>query len=159
MSTSDFLLGVGTVTGGALLTILIESLRGFLERQRRIQDRHEEFQRETLLDLHLSLHQLVRALYNAMTNYQHVVKDQPPLNWPPEEDPRSLGAGASDRILMLTARIEDKELRRLVKLYRDSHTALFATEQTTDQFYKALDQLSKVREDASERIGLLLRDL
>jgi len=143
---------------GAALTIGIELARGQLERNQRRADQRADFQRQTLLELQEALYQLVRALSNAKQEYEHLKAGKPPIVWPILEDPRIIGAGAGARIILLTARVNDPQLRDLVRRYRDTHKEMFSVDERSDEeSFSYLEALWELQEQANDRIGDLLR--
>lgn len=150
--------------GGALLTIIVEWLRGWLERKQRRQDRRDASQEQTLHELREALYDLIHALSIAKLEYENFRSGKPPIQWPASDDQKARGARARGRIVLLTARVRDKELKVIVRSYLETHKKISAVETGDDaqidaQVFKALDKLWEYQEEANERIGTLLLKL
>ena len=103
MDRGDFLLGVATVVGSALLVVLVEFLRGQIERGQRRSDRRDEFTRQTLVDLQDALDELSR-----LSHEQHVVHQRNAKVTDELSRERVIVAG---RVRRLSSRVEDAQVR------------------------------------------------
>lgn len=169
MAPSEWTVPVATFLLGQLSLFLLEWFRHWLTRRQRHNDAHDDFQRQTLLTLQESLYQLVRALSHAKLDSERDRAGQPPIDWPPQEDPRIIGAGVLARIALLTARVNDTEARDLVRQYLGKYDEMFSTSERSDEqgstsqlddlFDDLLDDLWKLQGKANDRIGILLRSL
>lgn len=124
VNRGDFLLGVSTVVGGALLTIFIEILRGWFERRQRRQDRRDGSQHEWLLALQDEMVKAVRAAGTCYHEFEGVpYRDgfRDTTGHPLSDKWRASMADFRDADFKLDAlreRIDDEELRADVERFQ-----------------------------------------
>jgi hypothetical protein len=161
MTLGDWLTIIASVTVGQLLLVVVELARHWLTRKQRRDDAHDDFQRQTLLELQEALYTLVHAIANGKLDYDNERDGKPRINWPPAEDPRLLGVGTLGRISLLVERVKDLAVRTLVQQYLEQHAEIFISPENSDEqdFNSHLGDLWKLQERANERIGMILRSL
>ena len=135
--------------------------RHWIARKQRRQDARDDFQKQSMIELQESLYRLVRALSHAVHEYKLSAVDKLPPVRPTLEDPRVLGAGVFARIDALTVRVDDDEVRGLVRRYLDKHGEMFLESEgaNLETFEVQLRELQELQQQANERIGRLLRRL
>ena len=157
---SEWLRIVATFVVGQLSVIGIEWFRSWLTRDQRRRDARDEFQRQTSIELQEVLYRLVRALSNALHEYQLLSEGKPAPVWPTEEDPRLIGAGVFARIDALAERVDDPRVRDLVSQYLDQHENMFSApkDSSIEVVRQQLADLRIAQHKANKRIGQLLRE-
>jgi hypothetical protein len=128
-------------------------------REQEIQDRRDQFQRETLLELQEILHHLGRTY--GQEHFQDAKTAKAAGKW----DPRQLAAGISDknfaaeqRSNILVARVGDDLVRDAVREMRDVGSGLtFARSQAESD--DCLTRSLEAFKQANDRIGVLLREV
>ena len=160
MDNLDLLLVVFAVVFGQFALLLIEFLHGQLERKQRQDDRRDDFQRQTLLDLQEALYRFIQAISVLKDDFVRMQASTPvPLRL--LDNPLLIGRNSAARIVLLAARVDDEKLRTLAQSYRDTFRAMFQAEPSMpdDEAFKALDTMWNLQGQANERIGELLRKL
>jgi hypothetical protein len=166
VNRGDFLLGVGAVVGGALLTIVVEVLRGQVERRQRRADRRADFQRQTLLDLQDALLRSIIDLMDLRDEHRRMAAGGGPdgLSGPdlpdPDRDMEETAARMEEtaaRIVLLAARVDDDEVRRLVSEYRVTVRSISEGEKSDEEAYAVVERALTLQREVNERIGSVLR--
>lgn len=158
MDRGDFLLGVLTVVGGALLTILVEWLRGWLERKQRRNDLREDFQRQTLLDLQHTLdepgeHAAIVALLR-----EHALPLPGRDKDVPYDNPHAKALlKAEIRMMTLAERVHESKVRASVKQLDDAVRQALSADDKRSQV-EAMEQVRALRRQTNEQVGELLRN-
>lgn len=150
MERSDFLFGVGAVIGGALLTIIIEWLRGWLERKQRRADRRDEFQRESLEHLQRALLQLARCA--AQTHM--VIQAEQRISTELDETQRL----TSVEVSVYAVRITDESVGNLVQEFQQAVRNITAADSNSNHAILT-EELVTSLDAANTRIGECLRKL
>lgn len=157
MDRGDFLLGVGTVVGGALLTIGVEWLRGWVERRQRRNDRREDFQRQTLLDLQDTLDVLGKhAAIVAILRDRAVPLPGRGKDVPYDNPHAEAVLEAGMRMTTLAERVGEPKVRTSVKQLDDALRQSLSPDgkKTANE---VMEQVRALRRQTNEQVGELLR--
>lgn len=157
MDGADVLFGAVIAVGSILLTVLAQSVAGWMEWRLRRNERRQDFRRETLLALQDALDELARngstalALKTRRMPFPHL-----PYDVPYNDRHAQAALAASIRMTSLAERVPDDEMRGAVKKVDESwHVAVSA--QTKDATKKEAVRMRSHRHEANERIGKALR--
>lgn len=134
-----------------------EEVRNALERERR--DRHVRFQQETLLELQEVLHKLMRTY--GEEHHQDVMTSRRAGEWRQFQlggDISDRGFQATQRINILSARVDDGQVRLLVTAMEESGNRLMLA-QSEAESSALLSESGEAFNQVNLRIGELLRDL
>lgn len=144
---------------GAALTILIELARGQLERKQRRQDRRDDFQRQTLVELQEALFRHKQSLDVSIQEFRELRAGQLPASffWP--ENVPAEGRAAGARVTVLSVRATDETLRKIVKNYRQTVIDRLTKAEDAEEAEAILKELDAIFAKANDRIGQLLRPL
>ena len=155
METSDWILVVASVVIGQLALLVIELLRGQLERRQRRNDRQSDFARESLIGLQDSIDRLMRHMYEAHA-YRQRRRDVP-------SDLSRDHSIAMGEVRRFASRISDEGVRGDVRILLEGiGTAMRQHYSTNDYPHEAsatLNELEVSLGRIDERIGALLRVL
>lgn len=156
-----WMIAVATFLAGQVAVIGVEWARHWMQRDQRRRDAREDFQRQTLRDLQEALYQFYRALANSVREYQERAAGRTPPQWPDLENPRIISAGVVGRIVVLTERVEDADVRDLIDEYITNHEELLSAPNDTE--IKVIDSQVKdlrvLHGRVNKRIGEVLRRL
>lgn len=152
-------LAIFSLVLGAALTIVLEFARGQMERKQRKQDRRDDFQHKTALDLQ-------EAVYSHVQNLAAIMHFQRmgylgSNRWRSKLLPDDLNDADYEgrlHIAMLAVRIQDAEIRRLVGEYTEV-AGRTVTAMSMEAAEEANNQATTVRKQLNDRIGELLRGL
>ncbi len=159
MNRGDWLVAVASVVVGALLVTLVEWLRSQIDRQQRMQDRRDDFQRQTLLDLQDALYRFMLGTNLIRENFQRVRTSERELEWKVLGDPGELTQETGPRIVMLIERVDDEQLRELVADFLTGYSVIRFGSRSNQEAFDTLDTLHGIQLRANRRIGELLRKL
>lgn len=157
MDGADVLFGAVIAVGSILLTVLAQSVAGWMEWRLRRNERRQDFRRETLLALQDALDELARNGAVAL-----VLKARPlPIPGMRKDvrydNPHAQAAfNASIRMTTLMERVSEAEIRDSVKRVHESWRAAVAA-QAKEATHEEVDRMRTHRHEANERIGKALR--
>jgi hypothetical protein len=144
---------------GALIPVLTDVFRGPLERKQRIQDRRDDFQRGTLLDLQDALYRFMLGANLIRVNIQQEQSGKRPQEWAALGDPGEMTQEAAPRISMLIERVQDERLRNLVSDFMTGYSVVLIGSRSDEEAISTLDTMHRIQLLANKRIGELLRQL
>lgn len=162
MDFDGWTIPVATLLLGQLSLFVLEWARHWLTRKQRRDDARDDFQRQTLLELQESLYQLVLVLGDTKVEYEKAKKGLPPsYEWSTSRTPLITGGEAMGRIALLTERVRDDDIRRLVIECFEHFRELGRTPKIFDEpdFEARLDGLWDRQRRANKRMGTVLRSL
>jgi hypothetical protein len=151
---------VGTLLVGQLALIGVEWARHWIERDQRRRDARDDLQRQTLMSLQEALTQYLRGTHNALHEYKQLDKGQPVPEWHELENPRLIAGGLIAKIMVLTERVDDPEIRGLVgRFSATSEEMLSSDDISVEGFEGRLAKLWLEHQQVNKRIGEVLRKL
>jgi hypothetical protein len=156
MNRGDWLIAVASVFAAQLFLLLVELLRGRLERRQRRGDQRSDFRRQTLIELQDAFDDLMRLTWEAHAFYQR--KERVPDSHSREH------RIASGRVTRLSSRVSEKDVRegldyiqdRIYQAIREYHSPGEKYPYTAGATLASLD---KPVEQMHKRLGELLRSL
>jgi hypothetical protein len=154
LETSGWLLVVASVVLGQFALLGIEWLRGQLERKQRQDDRRDDFQRQTLLDLQDALYRYIQALTMLKGEYERrKAGESPPIRF--TDHPVSIMQDAAARIVMVTERVDDESLRTLVSTYTDTIKSMVKMykPKSDEEAFHDLEVVWDLQRQANKRMG------
>lgn len=159
METSDWLLVVASVVLGQFALLAIEVLRGQLERWQRRQDRRDDFQRNTLLELQEALYQVTEWLSNARSRRQSIYEKSGAWGTVVVSDEHvQVLNSAMRRLEQLKVLVDDADLRLHASRFE---SGVIDTLRATDpeDWDKRWSQANSHLHSANRRLGHLVRKL
>jgi hypothetical protein len=150
-----------TFLSGQISIIGIEWFRHSLARDQKRNDARSDFQRQTLINLQEALAQYIRSMRNTVIEYEHLNEGRPAPKWPDAENPRLASSGLVPRMMVLSERVDDAEVRQLVQAFFDDIEAMFFGEddQSLGEVKTTLKKLQATHDKINKQIGTLLRAL
>jgi hypothetical protein len=131
------------------------------ERQARRADREADFQRETLLSLQDALFEALRGIAGVWNQRTKPFEEKAKLELAPFDratDAVGRRREALDKITLLSVRVKDDEVRRIVEEFQANATTIDDAK-TIDATLEAADEAESLYASANHRIGELIRDL
>ena len=160
MDFDGWTIPVATLLLGQLSLFMLEWARHWLSRKQRRDDARNDSQRQTLLDLQEAVYWLVRRLRNAKIEFERKKEGLESYDWSSDENPYTAGGVAIAAISLLTERVDDEEVRRVVtELFDEYEKLLSSTAVDGPEFESRLNVLWNMQERANKRMGTVLRSL
>lgn len=156
-----WMIPVLTFLGGQVAIIGIEWFRHWLARDQRRSDARADFQRQTLMNLQEALAQYVRSMRNTLFEYERMNEGRPVPEWPDAENPRLTSGGLVPRMMVLSERVDDVEVRQLVQEFFDQSADMTSggIDKSLEEVQASLKRLQETHDRLNKRIGAVLRTL